>query len=60
MRGESLELLDGNQSIAQITPTLSKAKPSTSLADFFLNSPLRDSGIVIERDRSGERDVISF
>lgn len=62
-RGESLVLVDGGQDIAQITPSPSSspvAQSPSSLVDFFLNSPLRDSGIVIERDRSGERDGIAF
>jgi antitoxin (DNA-binding transcriptional repressor) of toxin-antitoxin stability system len=61
LRGESLELIDGGQRIAHITPP---QKPVTtkasSLVDFFLNSPLRDSGLVLERDRSGERPTVEF
>jgi antitoxin (DNA-binding transcriptional repressor) of toxin-antitoxin stability system len=65
LRGESLILIDGSQTIAQITPTPMPSTPSkteypSSLVDFFLNSPLRDSGIVFDRDRSAERDAIRF
>ena len=67
LRGESLVLIDGSQTIAQITPTPmpmpstpSKTEHPSSLVDFFLNSPLRDSGIVFDRDRSAERDSIRF
>jgi len=65
VRGESLVLTDGSQTIAQITPTPMPSTPSktehpSSLVDFFLNSPLRDSGIVFDRDRSAERDAIRF
>lgn len=63
LRGESLLLVDAGQSIAQITPPQSasgQTAPQSSLVDFFLNSPLCDSGLVFERDRSGERESISF
>jgi len=39
--------------------TAASATP-TSLVDFFLNSPLCDSGIEIMRDRSGEREDPGF
>jgi len=32
-------------------------KPTTSLADFFLNSPLRGSGIDLERSTDTGRDI---
>ena len=34
-----------------------KTKPKGSLVDFLLNSPLRNSGIEIERDREAPRDI---
>ncbi|MBX7207260.1 MAG: hypothetical protein K1X78_03020 [Verrucomicrobiaceae bacterium] len=63
LSGESLILLDGGRSIAQITPAPrapAKGGEPVSLAEFFLNSPLRDSGIQMERDRSPEREAPAF
>lgn len=60
VRGESLVVVDGDKQIAQITPppqVSSLAPKSSSLVDFFLNSPLRESGIEFERDPSAERDT---
>ena len=63
LRGESLILVDGDKSIAQITPppcSEQTGSQSSSLVDFFLNSPLRESGIQLDRDRSGERETLLF
>ena len=63
LSGESLILVEGNRRIAQITPAPESSgdEPGRgSLVDFFLNSPLRDSGIQMERDRSGERETPIF
>lgn len=63
LSGESLILLDAGRSIAQITPPprgQAMGGEPVSLADFFLNSPLRNSGIEIERDRSPEREAPAF
>ena len=35
----------------------SKTKRKGSLADFFAESPLRDSGLAIERDREKPREI---
>lgn len=35
----------------------SKTKRKGSLADFFAESPLRDSGLAIERDRETPREI---
>lgn len=32
-------------------------RPKDNIVDFFMNSPLRDSGIVIDRDKSPGRKV---
>ena len=61
--GESLIVVEGNRRIAQITPApaISEDEPEQgSLVDFFLNSPLRGSGIQIDRDPGGERETPSF
>ena len=62
LRGESLLLVDGVKRIAKITPPEQAPSGSehSSLVDFFLNSPLSDSGIVVDRDRSSERDTLRF
>ena len=61
--GESLLVVEGNRQIAQITPAPASAEDEPergSLVEFFLNSPLRDSGITIDRDPSGERETPVF
>lgn len=61
--GESLLVVEGNRRIAQITPApaISEDEPERgSLVDFFLTSPLCDSGIQIDRDPSGERETPVF
>jgi len=60
-RGESLLVLDEGKEIAQISPPSSSAtpEPSTqSLVDFFLASPLRESGLEILRERGPERPTV--
>ena len=61
--GESLLVVEGNRHIAQITPAPASSADEperSSLVDFFLNSPLRDSGIQMDRDPSGERETPVF
>lgn len=63
LQGESLVVVDGSRRIAQITPLAqdeSKEEPAESLVDFFLHSPLRDSGLELKRDRSAQREGIEF
>ena len=62
-RGESLLVLDDGKEIAQISPPSISATsvPTTqSLVDFFLTSPLRDSGLEICRDCSPERPSVEL
>ena len=56
-------MVDGSRRIAQITPLAqdeSSEPPAGSLVDFFLRSPLRDSGLDLERDCSAQREGIKF
>jgi hypothetical protein len=41
------------------TPEDNKTKRKGSLADFFAASPLRNSGLIIERDQETPRDWIA-
>ena len=62
-QGESLLILDGDKQIAQLTPAPDVGtgrQEAGSLVDFFVNSPLRDSGLDLERDRSGGRIGVEF
>lgn len=61
-RGESLVVLEHGQRIAEISPPASDGSERVpdSMLDFFLCSPLRDSGLVIERDGSSERGGFRF
>lgn len=57
-KGESLMVFDQGKEIAQISPPSTSEPPLSSkqsLLDFFLASPLRDSGLEISRDGSFER-----
>ena len=60
-RGESLLVVDEGKEIARISPPSisTRAEPPTqSLVEFFLTSPLRESGLEILRDRSLERPTV--
>jgi antitoxin (DNA-binding transcriptional repressor) of toxin-antitoxin stability system len=57
-RGESLLVFDEGREIARITPPPSStaAEPAVqSLVEFFMASPLRDSGLEFTRNHSPER-----
>lgn len=61
--GESLVLVDGSQHIAQITPPVAEGEGTAEpalLVDFFMQSPLRDSGLVISREAGDERPAVEF
>lgn len=60
-RGESLLVVDEGKEIARISPPSisTTAEPTTQpLVEFFLTSPLRESGLEILRDRSSERPTV--
>lgn len=62
-RGESLLVFDEGREIAQITPppgTAAALPPALSLVDFFMASPLLDSGLEISRERGGERPTVDL
>lgn len=61
-KGESLLVLDQGREIARISPP-SIGTPMShkqSLVDFFLTSPLRQSGLEIQRDGSSERPAVEL
>jgi hypothetical protein len=58
--GESLLVLDGTNEVALITPPVGLVGADglldkQPLVEFFLNSPLRDSGLEMDRSLSPER-----
>jgi antitoxin (DNA-binding transcriptional repressor) of toxin-antitoxin stability system len=61
-KGESLLVIDEGREIARITPpeTVTSVPSSESLVEFFMSSPLRDSGLEIERSRSPQRPTIEL
>ncbi len=61
--GESLLVFDEGREIARITPPPGSAAavPATqSLVEFFMASPLQDSGLEISRERSAERTAVEL
>jgi antitoxin (DNA-binding transcriptional repressor) of toxin-antitoxin stability system len=62
-KGESLLVFDEGKEIARITPPPGSAAavpPAQSLVEFFMASPLRDCGLEISRQRSGERPAVEL
>ena len=62
-KGESLQVIDEGREIARITPPPGSAVavlPAQSLVEFFLASPLRDSGLETSRERGAERPTVVF
>ncbi len=62
-KGESLLVFNEGKEIARITPPAVSAvavPPAQSLVEFFMASPLRDSGLEIDRERSAERPAVEL
>lgn len=62
-KGESLQVINEGREIARITPPpgyAAAALPAQSLVQFFLASPLRDSGLEISRERGAERSAVEL
>lgn len=62
-KGESLLVFDEGREIALITPPpvpAAVAPPTQSLVEFFMASPLRDSGLEIGRNHGPERPTLEL
>jgi antitoxin (DNA-binding transcriptional repressor) of toxin-antitoxin stability system len=62
-KGESLQVINKGREIARITPppgSAAEVLPVQSLVEFFLASPLRDSGLEISRERGVERSAVEL
>ncbi len=62
-KGESLQVFNEGREIARITPppvSVGPVPPTQSLVEFFMASPLRDSGLEIGRDQSPERPTLEL
>lgn len=62
-KGESLLVFNEGREIARITPPPGSAAAvpaAQSLVEFFMASPLRDSGLEIRREHSAERPAVEL
>lgn len=60
-KGESLLVFDEGKEIARISPPPGNAMPGPDarpLVEFFMTSPLRDSGLELQRERDPERPTV--